>query len=97
MSVPLLLKKISEDLAYLKASMDIVRENPQFMAYEFLSSSLQNLNNNNFDEVRIKYFLLRLSIESFTRHIRILKKLTMRQQREYTCHLHLKDYWDVYR
>jgi hypothetical protein len=49
--VPLLLKKISEDLDYLKQSLDIVRENPQFMANEFLSISLQNLNNYNFDEV----------------------------------------------
>jgi hypothetical protein len=50
-SVPLLLKKISEDLDYLKESLDIVRENPQFMANEFLSISLQYLDNYNFDEV----------------------------------------------
>ena len=42
-SVPLLLKKINEDLAYLKKSIDIVRENPQYMANEFLSRALQKL------------------------------------------------------
>ena len=50
-SVPLLLKKIAEDLEYLKKSLDIVRENPQFMANQFLSIGLQNLNSNVFEEV----------------------------------------------
>lgn len=51
-SVPLLLKKINEDLAYLKKSIDIVRENPQYMANEFLSRALQKLQTYQFDEVR---------------------------------------------
>ena len=54
-SVPLLLKKIAEDLEYLKKSLDIVRENPQFMANQFLSISLQNLNSNVFEEVIFLY------------------------------------------
>ena len=55
-SVPLLLKKISEDLDYLKKSMDIVRENPQFMANDFLSIALENLNSYKFKEVRPIFF-----------------------------------------
>ena len=49
--MPLLLKKISEDLDYLRDSLDIVRENPQFMANEHLSTALQNLDNYKFEEV----------------------------------------------
>jgi hypothetical protein len=45
------LKKISEDLDYLRESLDIVRENPQFMANEFLSSALQKLDSYKFEEV----------------------------------------------
>ena len=57
-SVPLLLKKISEDLDYLKKSMDIVRENPQFMANDFLSIALENLNSYKFKEVRPIFFII---------------------------------------
>jgi hypothetical protein len=49
--VPLLLKKISEDLDYLKESLDIVRENPQYMANELLSNALQKLDSYKFEEV----------------------------------------------
>ena len=60
-SVPLLLKKIGEDLEYLKKSLDIVRENPQFMANQFLSIGLQHLNSNAFEEVR---FITNIKIDS---------------------------------
>ena len=50
-SVPLLLKKISDDLEHIKESIDIVRENPQYMAREFLSAALHKLNSYNFAEV----------------------------------------------
>jgi hypothetical protein len=50
-SVPLLMKKISEDLDYLKESIDIVRENPQCMANELLSKAMDCLDNYKFDEV----------------------------------------------
>ena len=36
-AVPILIKKISQDLDDLKGSLNIVRENPQYMANEFLS------------------------------------------------------------
>lgn len=49
--MPLLLKKISEDLEYLKKSLDIVRENPQFMANEFLSIALTKLESYDLEEV----------------------------------------------
>jgi hypothetical protein len=49
--VPLLLKKISEDLEYLKKSLDIVRENPQYMANEFLSIALTKLESYDLEEV----------------------------------------------
>jgi hypothetical protein len=48
------MKKISEDLDYLKASLDIVRENPQFMANELLSKSIQCLDSYKFEEVCMK-------------------------------------------
>ena len=50
-SVSLLLKKINDDLEYLKESLDIVRENPQFMANELLSSAIQKLDSGQFNEV----------------------------------------------
>ena len=50
-SVPLLMKKISEDLEYLKESIDIVRENPQCMANELLSKAMNCLDSYKFDEV----------------------------------------------
>jgi hypothetical protein len=46
-----LLKKISDDLEYIKESIDVVRENPQYMASEFLSAALQKLDSYNFAEV----------------------------------------------
>lgn len=49
--MPLLLKKISEDLEYLKKSLDIVRENPQYMANEFLAVALTKLNSYELEEV----------------------------------------------
>ena len=52
-SVSLLLKKINDDLEYLKESLDIVRENPQFMANELLSSAIQKLDGGQFNEVWI--------------------------------------------
>ena len=45
------MKKISEDLEYLKESIDIVRENPQCMANELLSKAMNCLDNYKFDEV----------------------------------------------
>ena len=50
-SVSLLLKKINDDLEYLKESLDIVREKPQFMANELLSSAIQKLDSGQFNEV----------------------------------------------
>ena len=50
-SVSLLLKKINDDLEYLKESLDIVRENPQYMANELLSSAIQKLDSGQFNEV----------------------------------------------
>ena len=47
----MLLKKINDDLEYLKESLDIVRENPQFMANELLSSAIQKLDGGQFNEV----------------------------------------------
>ena len=38
-------------LEYLKESLDIVRENPQFMANELLSTAIQKLDNGQFNEV----------------------------------------------
>ena len=52
-TVPLLLKKISEDLDYLKESLDIVRETPQYMANEFLCTALQAVNEYNIQKVGI--------------------------------------------
>ena len=49
--MPLLLKKINEDLDYLKKSIDIVRETPQFMANELLARALQKLETYQFAEV----------------------------------------------
>ena len=51
--MPLLLKKISEDLDYLKESLDIVRETPQYMANEFLCTALQAVNEYNIQKVGI--------------------------------------------
>ena len=48
----LLLKKINDDLEFLKESLNIVRENPQFMANELLSNAIQKLDNGQFNEVR---------------------------------------------
>jgi hypothetical protein len=48
------MKKISEDLDYLKESLDIVRETPQFMANELLSKALQCLDNYQFEQVCMK-------------------------------------------
>jgi len=50
-SVSLLLKKINEDLEYLKESLDIVRENPQYMANELLSAAIQKLDCGQFNQV----------------------------------------------
>ena len=47
----LLLKKINDDLEFLKESLNIVRENPQFMANELLSNAIQKLDNGQFNEV----------------------------------------------
>jgi hypothetical protein len=49
--VSLLLKKINEDLEYLKESLDIVRENPQYMANELLSTAIQKLDCGQFNQV----------------------------------------------
>jgi hypothetical protein len=38
-------------LEYLKESLDIVRENPQYMANEFLSTAIQKLDSGQFNEV----------------------------------------------
>ena len=56
-SVPLLLKKINEDLDYLKKSLDIVRETPQFMANEFLARAIQKLEIYQFDEAKYPFLL----------------------------------------
>lgn len=48
----MLLKKINDDLEFLKESLNIVRENPQFMANELLSNAIQKLDNGQFNEVR---------------------------------------------
>lgn len=45
------MKKISEDLEYLKESIDIVRENPQCMANELLAKAINCVDNYKFDEV----------------------------------------------
>ena len=50
-SVPLLLKKMSDDLDYLKESLNIVRENAIFMAKHSLSLALQKLDEYKFEEV----------------------------------------------
>lgn len=50
-TVPLLLKKISDDLDYLRESLDIVRETPQYMANEFLCTALQAVNEYNIQKV----------------------------------------------
>ena len=44
------MKKIREDLDYLKKSLDIVRENPQYMANEILSKALFELDSYKFKE-----------------------------------------------
>ena len=71
MTVPLVLKKITDDLTYLKNSLDIVRykieENiyqitediylmvfrtkAQYMATQYLSSAMQKIEDNLYDEV----------------------------------------------
>ena len=62
--MPLLLKKIAEDLDYLKESLNIVRENAQYMANEFLSIALQNLDSYNCEEVCI-YILSNFKLFQF--------------------------------
>lgn len=49
--MPLLLKKIGEDLEHLKKSLHIVRENPEYMAKQFLSNGIQNMSSDVFEEV----------------------------------------------
>ena len=48
-------KKINEDLDYLKKSIDIVRETPQYMANELLARALQKVKTYQFTEVRHFY------------------------------------------
>ena len=69
-----MLKKIGEDLEYLKKSLDIVRENPQFMANQFLSIGLQHLNRNVFEEVRSTMKYKKKSILLFFKALNYFQK-----------------------
>ena len=50
-TVPLLMRKILDDLKSLKDSMEIVRLNPQFMATQYLASALEKLEKECSEEV----------------------------------------------
>ena len=51
LTVPLLLKKISDDLECLKTGLHIVRNNPQYMGTEYLRTALEKLEDELFSEV----------------------------------------------
>ena len=93
----LLMKKIGEDLDYLKKSLDIVRENPQYMANEILSKALLELDGYKFKEAQIFNFkIYMISIFVYRRCV-ILKRLNMKQLKVSTCHLHFKEPFPVSR
>ena len=52
------MKKIGEDLDYLKKSLDIVRENPQYMANEILSKAVTELDGYKFKEACVFHWEL---------------------------------------
>ena len=92
-SVPLLLRKIGEDLEHLKKSLNIVRENPEYMAHQFVLIGIQNLINGVFEEVNIFHKLSWLKI--VFRHSTISKKLMKKRQEVFICLRHLKAYLAV--
>ena len=70
-AVPILIKNISQDLDALKGSLNIVRENPQYMSNEFPSMAMQYLTEYNIQKVSYKKHLTSISMN--TRHLPTLE------------------------
>ena len=51
-TVPLLLKKISEDLDHIKESLKVFMSSPLYMAHEQFSEAMQKLDDDELDEVK---------------------------------------------
>ena len=94
-AVPILIKKISQDLDDLKGSLNIVRENPQYMANEFLSMAMQCLTEYNIQKVGDNKHLTSMSMNS--RHLPTLEGQNMNLQGEHICLLHLMVFFHVCR
>ena len=94
-AVPILIKKISQDLEDLKGSLNIVRENPQYMANEFLSMAMQCLTEYNIQKVSDSKHLPSKIMN--TRHLPTLEGQNMNLQGEHICLLHLMVFLHVCR
>ena len=70
-----------------------LRDNPRYMAGEFLSDALQNIEDFKFEEVR--FCMLKQLIISLYRPLTILRKLAMKQQEVLICPQVLKDFLDA--